>query len=282
MNYKFYNKVFSFLTSGTLVFSLCGCSNRDSSSVVSSDVATTSFSTSSAQSSNVVTSVVTLVTTTVTSTDYVVLSTLDSTTSSFVTSETTDFTDNFDEFTTSSSTNDEVLTSSIVDSDSFTENDLSVLNYFEEIGSNLKQYIDSSELLDKGKVYFVYCVDFLFYDSEIKGIRFSDLTDGAKQQLLTDVSEIDALICTKFPNYKETIGSGSASVYNKASEIIKNGSKNISDFSRDKLGDDNYSKLKQYEDLFMEQTKGDIDALKDLFSTGKEKVKDWYEIWRTE
>ena len=306
MNFKFYNKFFSILTSSTLVFSLCGCSNRDNSSsvqsVVSSDVTSTSESsnvvtsvvsgdvTSTSESSSVITSVVSLVSTTVTSTDYVIDSTF---TSSFTTSDvTTDFTDNFDEFSTSSSVisdvstfsgvNDQISTSTVVNDDDFTENDLTVLDYFKEVGSNIKNYIDSEELLDKGKVYFVYCVDFLFYDAEIKGIKFNDLTDGAKQQLLSDISEIDALICTKFPNYKETISSGSAGVYNKASEIIKDGSKNIKDFSRDKLGDENYSKLEQYKDLFMEQTNDDIDTLKDLFSTGKAKIKDWYENWRAE
>lgn len=155
-----------------------------------------------------------------------------------------------------------------------TENDYIILEHFKELGQTIKDNINSSEILEKGKAYFVYCVDFLFYDKEIKGIKFSDLSDKAKEQLLNDINLIDELICSKYPNYKETISEKNSNAYNKASEIIKKGSKNIEEFSKEKLGEDNYNKIV---DEIKEQSEEDKEALQDLFKEGKEKVKNWYE-----
>ena len=111
------------------------------------------------------------------------------------------------------------------------------------MGKSVRDSFDSEEFLDKGKSYFIYCVDFLFYDGEIKGIKFDDLTDSAKEQLLLDITNIDSLICFKYPNYKDEIKEGYGKAYTRASEVIREGSNNIKDFSKDKLGEDNYDKL---------------------------------------
>ena len=131
-----------------------------------------------------------------------------------------------------------------ITTETITNNDLEILDYFGKMGDIVKESFNSEDLLDKGKSYFIYCVDFLFYDGEINGIRFNDMTDSAKEQLLRDISTIDSLICSKYPNYKEDIKEGYGNAYNKASEVIRVGSENINEFSRDKLGEENYNKLK--------------------------------------
>ncbi|MBP3920184.1 MAG: hypothetical protein J6D28_01320 [Bacilli bacterium] len=162
-----------------------------------------------------------------------------------------------------------------------TENDEIVLEHFKAMGDEIKKSINNAELLEKGKSYFVYCVDFLFYDGEIKGIKFADLSDKAKQQLLSDINTIDELICSKYPNYKETISATSISAYNKASEIIKAGSINIKDFRGEKLGEENYNKILEINKLFWEQCSYDWDTFKDLVGEGssyvKTKLDEWYQ-----
>ena len=164
-----------------------------------------------------------------------------------------------------------------ITTETITDNDLEILDYFDKMGDIVKESFNSDDLLDKGKSYFIYCVDFLFYDGEINGIRFNDLTDSAKEQLLRDISTIDSLICSKYPNYKDDIKEGYGNAYNKASEVIRVGSENINEFSRDKLGEENYNKLKEYKDLFVDTAFGDWDDFVDILGKGKQKVKDWYE-----
>lgn len=263
------NKLFAYCASGVVAFSLCGCSNKDDSPIVSSDTELPVSATTS------VIPVITTVTTSSSATSF------DSTTaddrmysnySSFSESTTeynTTYSDTALTDVISSSTNGDVVI--------YTENDEIVLDYFSNLGNNIRNIVDTDELLAKGKAYFVYCVDFLFYDGEIKGIKFSDMTDSARGQLLLDVTTIDSLICSKFPNYKETISEGSSSLYNKASDIIKAGSRNINDFSKEKLGQENYDKLREYKDMFIDTAFGDFDVFKDVLDEGRQKVKSWYE-----
>jgi hypothetical protein len=254
---KYINKkVFSFLSSGFVLLSFCGCSNNsDVLDDVSSNVIVTSTLSSSSISN-----------TTSSTTEKILTSTSASTGS--ITSSTTSL---LTSTTASTVVTDAFVTSDVDSSDSV------VLDYFFELGNSIRSNFNSDELLDKGKSYFVYCVDFLFYDGEIKGIKFSDLTDSVKQQLLNDISTIDSLICSKFPNYKENIKEGYGSAYNKAAEIIRQGSQNIKEFSKEKLGEENYNKIKEYKDLFIETAFGDFDDFLEIVGNGKQKIKDWYE-----
>lgn len=152
-----------------------------------------------------------------------------------------------------------------------------VLNYFDDLNSNVRSNFSSDNFLDIGKSYFKTCVDFLFFDSSINGIKFSDLTDGVKQQILLDISLIDELICSKFPNYKENISEGASNIYNSAAMIIKKGSEDINLFAYDKLGEENYNKALDIKDMFIEQTSSDFEEFKGILSSGKEKVKSYYE-----
>lgn len=155
--------------------------------------------------------------------------------------------------------------------------DTEVLNHFKAMNDNMVDSYNLDSFLETGKKYFIYCVDFLFYDAEIKGIRFSDLTDMTKQQLLRDISTIDELICSKYPNYKEDIDGLTSDAYNKAALLIKAGSENIKEFSKEKLGEENYNKIKYYKDMVVSQTVSDFNDFKDILGDGKQFIKDWYE-----
>lgn len=164
--------------------------------------------------------------------------------------------------------------------DIYTDFDVFVIDYFQSFGDIIRENIDSDDLKEKGKSYFIFCVDFLFYDSKINGIGFDDLTDSAKEQLLSDISIIDELICSKFPNYKEEISDDMGDFYNFASDLIKRGKDDIKEFSREKLGDENYEKIGIYYDMFKDQTISDLNDINSLFDSGRSKVKDWYENYR--
>ena len=254
MNYRFSNRVLSFLTCGTIV--LCGCSSKRSSS----EVDTSFFVSPVTTVSNNVDEIVTMVTSC---------------------SKTTTITTT----TSATGTTTSVIPTTVVTS-FYNQNDEVVLSQFGELSSDIKSNLNNSDLLEKGKLYFIYCVDFLFYDGELKGVKFSELSDSAKEQLISDIITIDDLICSKFPNYKESISENSGAAYDKASEIIHSGSVNVKDYSREKLGEDNYMKIKGYKDLFVEQTNQDFNEFTDIvgedYEKGKSKIKDWYENFKKE
>ena len=170
MNIKLYKKVLAGLTSGVIAFSCCGCSNNDQSI--------------SEQDSNKKNTSVSSYTTDVTTINS--MEEISHTTDAFIST-----TKEADVSTFTSQTIDtQTSVSENFDSSSFSHDDVTVLDYFTNMGNSIKESLDSSDLLEKGKSYFIYCVDFLFYDGEINGIKFSDMTDLAKQQLLSDISKI--------------------------------------------------------------------------------------------
>ena len=255
-------KIFAVLTGGLFVLCGCGKKSNDNASIEHTLISTSSEGNRTTAPELLVTNLVTIA---LTSTTYTSSSSLTSSMSSTL-------------LTSSSSTSSTSLSDFYdITTETITDNDLEILDYFGKMGDIVKESFNSEDLLDKGKSYFIYCVDFLFYDGEINGIRFNDMTDSAKEQLLRDISTIDSLICSKYPNYKDDIKEGYGNAYNKASEVIRVGSENINEFSRDKLGEENYNKLKEYKDLFVDTAFGDWDDFVDILGKGKQKVKDWYE-----
>lgn len=57
----------------------------------------------------------------------------------------------------------------------------------------------------KAKRYFITVVDFIFYDGEIKGYKWDELTTSAKAKVVYYALKIDSKIDEKFPDYKNTI-----------------------------------------------------------------------------
>ena len=251
MIFKFYKKLIALVTSGVMSLSLCGCS-KEKAKESSSGIVITS-------------GIITVPTTTkLTTTKLTTTTATTTTTTTVITSVTTT----------------EPVTEPPLDP-VYNEVDSAVLEEFNVIGDDIINSKDSSDFLDKGKLYFIYCVDFLFYDGEIKGVKFSDLSEMAREQLICDIITIDNLICSKFPNYKETISEGSSEAFDKAGDIIHSGTTNVKDYSREKLGDDNYEKIGEYKDMFVEQTSREWDEFKGIlgsgYDRGKSKIKDWYE-----
>lgn len=106
--------------------------------------------------------------------------------------------------------------SSNVDSENKEENnkneevvksETSVINYFTGLEKNIDTYNDENNktFREKAKDIFTTAVDFLFYDGEIKGYTFDELSLETKIKVLKIVASIDNKIDSYFPNYKDTI-----------------------------------------------------------------------------
>ena len=166
----------------------------------------------------------------------------------------------------------------------YSANDEKVINSLNETLNKVKSNVSDSNFLDSAKGIFISVVDFLFYDGSINGVTFDELTDNGKKKVLEIASSIDSVIENKFPGYKDAISAKASNAFNKASEIIKDGAKDLNDFAREKLGEDNYQSIIDAKDELIYYTKNAINFIGDvsssLWSSAKDKLNNWYQNFK--
>ena len=170
------------------------------------------------------------------------------------------------------SNSSEVITTSATDTE--------VIAYFTNLDNNLDNYNQDKSIGKKLKEGFVTIVDFLFYDGEIKGKTFDELSNTAKIKVLQIAFSIDEKIDKYFPGYKEEISTTSKKIYtsvkSKAIELYLNITTSIceKDPTTCEMAKEGLSNLKTNFSLTW-------DFIKDIGTTGLNKLKEWYEIWKT-
>ena len=152
--------------------------------------------------------------------------------------------------------------------------DEAVLEYVNTIENDTNNGITST--LKDG---FVTIVDFLFYNGEIAGHTFSELTTSAKLEVLKAALWIDDKIDSVFPGYKETISNGANKVYTSVKKLIVSTYLDITTSICE-----NHSDLCTQAKEDFQSLKNSFgftwDFIKDLASQGLDKLASWYEIWR--
>ena len=174
------------------------------------------------------------------------------------------------------------VTSEVVE---YSSNDEVVINSLESSLNSIESGDASNKSFgDSAKGVFVSIVDFLFYDGEINGVTFDELTDSGKQKVLEIASKVDNAIESKIPGYKETISDTASNAFNKASEVIKSGAYNLNNFAREKLGEENYQSIIDAKDELVYYTKNAISFLGDVggkvFNSVKNKLDSWYQDFK--
>ena len=167
----------------------------------------------------------------------------------------------------------------------YSSNDAVVINSLESSLNSIESGDASNKSFsDSAKWVFVSIVDFLFYDGEINGVTFDELTDSGKQKVLEIASKVDNSIESKIPGYKETISDTASKAFNKASEVIKSGANNLNNFAREKLGEENYQSIIDAKDELVYYTKNAINFLGDVggkvFNSVKDKLDSWYQDFK--
>ena len=149
-----------------------------------------------------------------------------------------------------------------------------VTEFFDEQKKELNEYIESNDVENikaKGKDIFTTFVDFIFYEGEIKGIKYDELSEGIKKQLYEDFCNIDTLVSNYSPNYKDDL----ADKYYKVKDYVSPKYYETKDKIIEYIGTENMDKL----DSIKENSK---DVGEDLWNKSKEKIKQKYENWRDE
>ncbi len=182
---------------------------------------------------------------------------------------------------------EEVIDNNTSNSDNistYSASDFKVINSLNDTLSTVKSSEVTSSFKDSAKATFISIVDFLFYDGEINGVTFDELSDSGKKKVLEIASSIDSTIENKFPGYKDAISDKASNAFNKASEIIKEGANNLNDFAREKLGEDNYQSLIDAKDELIIYTKNAINFIGDvsssLWNSTKDKLNNWYQNFK--
>lgn len=177
--------------------------------------------------------------------------------------------------------------SEVISEDKNYHKDEIIVNYFNEATDDINNLLNSENVTNakvKCKEYFITFVDFIFYDGKIKDITFSELKESTKKQVITIVQKLDNLIMKKFPNYKETISEKSKYLYDQASDLLHKTEENVGDYVESKVGEEAYQDILNEIEEIKERDKETWNDMKDfgsdVYESGKDKVKTWYENFK--
>ena len=152
-----------------------------------------------------------------------------------------------------------------------------IVNYFEdnynEINSNTWDNVKNN-----AKEYFITIVDFIFYDGEIKGHTFNDLSTSAKLKIISIALKIDSKIEDHIPGYKETISSNSSKIYNNVKERLVTLYLDIS-VEICKNHENGCNTAKEIFKDIKDNCRIGWNFVKKLVSSGTSKLKEWYEVY---
>lgn len=161
--------------------------------------------------------------------------------------------------------------------------DDNIIEYF-SLNEQEVDKMNSNEVLTKGKEIVVKLVDFIYYDTEINGVKFNDLKQSTKDKLLSILSNIDQKIESKAPGYKEKIKDYSSRTYTFLKDKFSGLVTKVDDSIASKVDEEQYSEtkedFKEAVDNLKEGFSNAGEITKDVISTGKDKLKSWYEGWR--
>lgn len=151
------------------------------------------------------------------------------------------------------------------------------VNYIDDVSSEVDNLVAKEKISESDektlKNTFITLTDFIFYDGEIKGKKFSDLTSSAKEKVIDIYTKIDEKIDSKFPNYKENIKSTSKNAYNNIKEKASTLKEKIQNEYREKVGEEGYQNtVDSYEDG-KSDAKDVYDTYKPYIEEGKSKAK---------
>ena len=151
-----------------------------------------------------------------------------------------------------------------------------IKNADEEVLAYFNNEVNTADTKSKGtlKNTFIKVVDFIFYDKDINGYYFKDLTNSAKLKVIGLALKLDNIIDSHFPGYKDELSSS----YNKAKDNLITLYLNLtSEFCKN--NDRICESAKNDFSLLKESLNLSWDVIKNLAKSGTNKLKEWYEIF---
>ena len=175
-------------------------------------------------------------------------------------------------------------------------NEQEVISYIEEVNRKVDNMsTDDKTVKETLEDTFITLTDFIFYGGEIKGVTFNELTDSAKEKVLTLYNTMDQKIESKFPNYKENIATTAKKSYTTAVEKANELKENILSKYKEQVGENAYNNvvesfqedkdnLKESATPYIEKGKELTDSAitkgKEVVDNTKEKLDSWYQEFK--
>ncbi len=154
-----------------------------------------------------------------------------------------------------------------------------VVSYFESTERMITTYSnveDKAKITDKLKSGFTTIVDFLFYDKEIKGYTFKELTLATKLKICQIALSIDKKIDSYFPDYKQTIKNGFDSL--KAKVVIMY--LELTNKACEMVGSATCNQARADFKNMKEILKIDWEFIKGVAGSSKEAISEWYQSFK--
>lgn len=151
-----------------------------------------------------------------------------------------------------------------------------IKNADENVLAYFNNEVNTADTKSKGtlKNAFIKVVDFIFYDKDINGYYFKDLTASAKLKVIGLALKLDNIIDSHFPGYKDELSSS----YNKAKDNLITLYLNLtSEFCKN--NDSICESAKNDFSFLKESLNLSWDVIKNLTKSGTNKLKEWYEIF---
>jgi len=89
-----------------------------------------------------------------------------------------------------------------------TVKDQLVIDYYNNIYNDLQEAINKSDkqaIINKGKLIISNLIEFIFFDGDIMGVTFDELTDNTKKIIYTGFLVVDDLLTVYAPEYRDTL-----------------------------------------------------------------------------
>ena len=155
-----------------------------------------------------------------------------------------------------------------------------IVTYLKNINNKLDNYEDTEENNNYIKNSFIDVIDFIFYNKEMKGTTFQELTDTLKLKVLESAYIVDSKIEKQFPEYKEEISKTSSKIYSDVKTRILT---NYLELTSKVCEANEEACISAKEGLTNLKTNFSLtwDTIKSLAGLNTSKVKNWYEIWKT-
>lgn len=163
---------------------------------------------------------------------------------------------------------EETATNEITTTTPIIVNENKEVDYFENAKIEIRKLLDSKQYESakaKAKEVIKTGIDFIFYDTTIKGISFDELKEESKKVTYENLSIIDGWIMDIFPNYKEEL----EEKYQMVSGFVNEKYYSLKDQIIKYLGEEDYSAL-----IDIKEKVGN--SIQDGYEDAKEKTKNWY------
>ena len=151
-----------------------------------------------------------------------------------------------------------------------------IISYFQNEDNNYGTSYnnqDNLSLRERAKSGFISIIDFIFYEKEIKGYTFNELTNTAKIQIVKIALTIDHKIEEYFPNYKTII----KDKYNDIKGKLAVKYLELTSSLCDSVGEDTCNQFKTDFSTMKDSFGLTWSLIKELAKSGKDSIKSYYE-----